>query len=179
MKSAEAERYQRLLDDLKELRREYLSERDFDYRSEQQSILEYDKAMLTLSASALGFSMALISFLGKGAVGKYLIVAVWTFFLSAILSTIISLYLSHRAFRRDQLRVNRDYELRAKKTLTVYSGGTNDAEDQVFQPEILRNPAAQLTNFLNITSGIFLPSESFFCYSFASRMCYGAEERNS
>lgn len=106
-------RRQQLCDELHEQRKEYLAERELLVRGEHQAIQEYDKSILTLSASALAFSIALTGFLHRRTEADGLLVVTWICFLVAVLSTVVSLFASHFAFQARRGELDIDYARQA------------------------------------------------------------------
>ncbi len=99
----------------------------------------FDKAILTLSSAGLALSLTFFKFVVPVHEAKciYIIEIAWFLFLAAIISTMISYVTSQRA-----LKLELEYAER------YYLEGNEEYESK-------NNPASNLTEILNIFSGIF------------------------
>ena len=123
----ESARYEHglLREDLRHLRDDYLKERQVLLQLKNASIHSFDKAMLTLSASALAFSISMLGILEKPLMRTEFLHGSWLLFAAAVLSTVVSLFLSHQAFHRELKRVDLNYRSNTNACLTNYGIGVD------------------------------------------------------
>ncbi len=107
------------------VREEYLKERDAATQGEYSAMRDFDKAMLTLSAGALGFSISLLPLMGAGVQSYRLLFLAWLFFGVAVLSTVLSLFVSHLAFRKQRLFVVQDYRDNLRRIKEAFAGSAD------------------------------------------------------
>lgn len=106
-------------------RQEYLEERKFLIELENQQAKSFDKAMITLSASALAFSIAFVrDFTLKPKVECLLFVA-WTGFIVALLTILLSFLFSQSALRKERNIRDIEYEEDPCKQCNFWAKATN------------------------------------------------------
>lgn len=115
----------------------YLAERKLLIDGEKESARTFDKAMLTLSAGALGLSITFIRYVAPHPRLKIVLFLAWLGFGIALTVTILGLHFSQLAFRR------------ARDILDDYQGGKLP---NLSQP----NCYARVTNIMNWLAVIFL-----------------------
>jgi len=81
-------------------RREYLEERQAAIDAEGEVSASFDKAMLTLSAGALGLSITFIHQVAPNPRYICLLLAAWLAFAGSLLATLLSFLLSQTSLRR-------------------------------------------------------------------------------
>jgi len=117
-------------------RQEYLEERKLLINAEVEGSKSFDKAILTLSASAIGLSITFIQQLTPTPQVEKLLYVAWSGFILALLSTLSSFLLSQSALRRQREIIDQYYE--NKKSA-----------------QKLKNWQAIITNWLNWLSIVF------------------------
>ncbi|MDH4080946.1 MAG: hypothetical protein OEU68_14155 [Nitrospira sp.] len=125
-------------EDLHALKRKLLAETRADLLKRQLSNAEnYDKAILSLSTVFLGFSFAFLKDLVSSDQARWLslLYASWIVLTAAVLTTIISFWVSQRAIDV-QLKRAEEYYLRDK------------------QDTLSKSQVAQITDWVNAASGI-------------------------
>jgi hypothetical protein len=120
-------------------RKEYFDERTLLVNAEQESSKSFDKAMLTLSAGALGLSLTYMRDFARHPCCSALLYIAWAMFGLCLLSTAWSFLLSQSGLRR-QRQINE---------LDCFSVGPNTPN-----PKSRRNRYANATNCLNWLSAI-------------------------
>lgn len=143
-----------LREELRLRRQEYLRERELMVEGEHSAIRSFDKAMLTLSAAALGFSISLVRFLGNGSPDWTLLQRAWLLFALAVACTVGSLYASHHAFRAEKGRVDRDFVARRRELLLAY-GRQPPETDSGHERWGERNVATQVTKWTTLAAAVF------------------------
>ncbi|WP_456425515.1 hypothetical protein [Rhodocaloribacter sp.] len=86
-------------EDLKQERAEFLAERHLHIEAEHRSAASFDKAMMTLSAASLGFSLSFINSLASEPKGVGFLYTAWITFSLALVFVTVALYQSQQAFR--------------------------------------------------------------------------------
>jgi len=117
-------------------RQEYTEERKLLINAELESAKSFDKAILTLSAGAIGLSITFIQQLAPTLQAEKLLCVAWSGFILALLSTLSSFLLSQSALRKQREILDKDYE------------GKQSTQE-------LKNWQATITNWLNWLSIIF------------------------
>jgi hypothetical protein len=116
----------------------YISERKILLDLEGESSRGFDKAILTLSAAALGFSVAFVRDIAPRPVFVCILVIGWSLLVLSLLATLISLQTSQFAAIR-QIKIN------------------DDAYEQGTYPSDASNILSSLTAILNaISTGCFV-----------------------
>lgn len=100
---------QTVREDLKELRTEYLAERKLLIEAEHSAIDSFSKAMLTLSAAFLGFSLTLIRLIEGSIEGPGWLYCSWVCFAVAVLTTVGAFFSSHHAYRASRDILDEEY----------------------------------------------------------------------
>jgi H+/gluconate symporter-like permease len=116
-----------------ENRKTYLAERKLLIELECESTRSFDKAMITLSAGALGLSITFVRQLAPMPQCKAQLYVAWVGFILALLCTLASFLFSQSALRKQREILDQDY------------GGKQSAQEQ-------KNPPATITKWLNWTS---------------------------
>jgi hypothetical protein len=80
-------------------RSEYLAERKLLIDAEAAAAASFDKAMLTLSAGALGLSVTFTKDLVKAPEAPWLLILAWVAYVASLMSTLVSFLLSQAAMR--------------------------------------------------------------------------------
>lgn len=93
-------RHSMLKSDLKVIREEYWRERELFVKAEHTASQSFDRAMLTLSSGAFGFSVSFIVLIGGDYVARAALATAWLAFAVSLLLTVASSFVSSRAFRR-------------------------------------------------------------------------------
>lgn len=106
---------QSVREDLKQLRAEYLDERKLLIGAEHSAIDSFSKAMLTLSATSLGFSLTLIRLVGGPVHFEGWLYAAWIFFAISVLTTVAAGFSSHKAHRASRVQLGQEYNVSARR----------------------------------------------------------------
>lgn len=92
-----------------ESRKEYLEFRKYLMEREHQGYENFDKTVLTLTSTALAFSLTLGTFLGASRTRIELLAVAWGAFAFGIACSLVSLILSPAAYRRQIEILDLDY----------------------------------------------------------------------
>lgn len=150
------------------VREEYLKEREAATQGEYSAMREFDKAMLTLSAGALGFSLSLLPLMGGGAHSYRLLFIAWLLFGAAILSTILSLFVSHLAFRKQRVLVTQDYRENLRRIKEAFAGSADFAIPQGIRIKVRRRWEPKTVRILNGSSIVSFLAALVLLISFAA-----------
>lgn len=144
-------------EDLGQIREEYLRERRLYIDAEHKAIESFARALLTLSAGALGLSLTFVR--SAVAVPKYTgwLIATWILFALSLVIITTALYTSHSAFEEGRSIVRKNYEATKADYLANYG---REIRDHVRTEVDNRNQAADDTDTYNR-----LAFASFICGS--------------
>lgn len=140
--------------DLKKIREEYLDERRIYIEAEHKAIGGFSRALLTLSAGALGFSLTYIRTAVETPKYTGWLLATWIFFALALLITTAALYSSHAAFREGRSILREEYKARERDYLENYG---EPPENHVETKVDKENKASEETRVFNrLSFGLFI-----------------------
>ena len=109
--------------DLDSLRAEYLAERHQVSKDRYAAAQDFDKALLTLSASSLGFSVAILNWIESPIKDEFLIQISWVMFMCAVMATVLALFLSYHAFDQEIKDVDLKYQANVETCLATHEIG--------------------------------------------------------
>ena len=149
---------QYIREDLKQERSEYLDERKLLVGAEHMAAASFDKAMMTLAAASLGFSLTIATSVAHNPKGIGLLYTAWIMFSLALIFVTVALHQSQKAFRKacDQLEI--EYLRRVKpleREFQQFFGLAINDDEMIEKSTVDDNHFAETTRLLNAFSVAF------------------------
>lgn len=141
-------------EDLRQIREEYLRERRLYIDAEHKAIGSFARALLTLSAGALGLSLTFVRFAVGVPKHTGWLLATWIFFALSLVIITTALYTSHSAFQEGRSIVRKNYEATKADYLANYG---KKPRGHVYTEVDKTNQAAEDTDTYNrLAFGFFI-----------------------
>ena len=133
-------------EDIRQIRQEYLDERRLYIQAEHKAVSGFARALLTLSAGALGFSLTFMRTAIEEPEYTGWLFATWVLFALSLLIITAALYSSHLAFREGRSILRANYEATKQDYLQNFG---KPPEDHVVTKADTTNKAAEDTEHYN------------------------------
>jgi hypothetical protein len=141
-------------EDLRQIREEYLDEREMYVQAEYSAIEGFARALLTLSGGALGFSLTYLRWAVEDPQHKGWLLAAWILFGLSLNITVAALYKSHRAFQEGRQILKK--RQRAMKEDYFHNYGKPPSEHEHTEIDEENKPAEVTNSFNQLSFGFFV-----------------------